>query len=140
MIARPPGKHAVSFVFVVVLIDMMGFGLIMPVLPRLIEDVGSMSLSEASLIGGWLFFIYGGAQFVMGPTIGNLSDAFGRRPILLLAVLGQALDFLLHALAPTLFWLFIARAMSGLCGASYTTANAYLADITAPEERAKPSG
>ncbi len=81
-----------------------------------------------------------GAQFVMGPTIGNLSDAFGRRPILLLAVLGQALDFLLHALAPTLFWLFIARALSGLCGASYTTANAYLADITAPEERAKAFG
>jgi MFS transporter, DHA1 family, tetracycline resistance protein len=140
MSTRPPGKHAVSFVFIVVLIDMMGFGLIMPVLPKLIEDVGKMSLSDASLIGGWLFFVYGGAQFLMGPTIGNLSDAFGRRPILLISVIGQAVDFLLHALAPTLFWLFIARAVSGLCGASYTTANAYLADITAPEDRAKAFG
>jgi MFS transporter, DHA1 family, tetracycline resistance protein len=138
--APPAGKHAVAFVFVVVLIDMMGFGLIMPVLPRLIEDVGRMSLSEASLIGGWLYFVYGGMQFLMGPTIGNLSDAFGRRPILLLSVLGMAVDFLLHALAPTLFWLFVARAISGLCGASYTTANAYLADITAPEDRAKAFG
>jgi MFS transporter, DHA1 family, tetracycline resistance protein len=123
-----------------VLIDMMGFGLIMPVLPRLIEDVGHMTLSQASLIGGWLFFIYGGMQFLMGPTIGNLSDAYGRRPILLISVFGMAVDFLLHALAPTLFWLFIARAISGLCGASYTTANAYLADITAPEDRAKAFG
>ncbi len=138
--AKPPGKNAVAFVFVVVLIDMMGFGLIMPVLPRLIEDVGHMNLSDASKIGGWLFFIYGGMQFLMGPTIGNLSDAYGRRPILLLSVLGMAVDFLLHALAPTLFWLFIARAVSGLCGASYTTANAYLADITAPEDRAKAFG
>ncbi len=79
-------------------------------------------------------------QFLSGPTIGNLSDASGRRPVLLLSVFGLAVDFLMHALAPSLLWLFIARAFSGLCGASYTTANAYLADITAPEERAKAFG
>jgi MFS transporter, DHA1 family, tetracycline resistance protein len=140
MTEKKPGKHAVAFVFVVVLIDMMGFGLIMPVLPRLIEDVGHMNLADASLIGGWLFVVYGGMQFLVGPTIGNLSDAYGRRPILLLSVLGMAADYLLHALAPTLFWLFVARTISGLCGASYATANAYLADITAPEDRAKAFG
>jgi MFS family permease len=130
MSTSPQSKHAVSFVFIVVLIDMMGFGLIMPVLPRLIEEVGQMSLSDASIIGGWLFFVYGAAQFVVGPAIGNLSDAYGRRPIILLSVVGQALDFLMHALAPTLLWLFAARLVSGFCGASYTTANAYIADIT----------
>jgi MFS transporter, DHA1 family, tetracycline resistance protein len=140
MSTSPQSKHAVSFVFIVVLIDMMGFGLIMPVLPRLIEEVGQMSLSDASIIGGWLFFVYGAAQFVVGPAIGNLSDAYGRRPIILLSVVGQALDFLMHALAPTLLWLFAARLVSGFCGASYTTANAYIADITAPEARAKAFG
>ena len=140
MSAKPPGKFAVVFVFVTVFMDMAGFGLIMPVLPRMIEQVSGRDLAGASLLGGWLFFAYGGMQFLFGPAIGNLSDAYGRRPVLLLSVFGLAVDYLLTAFAPTMLWLFIGRIFAGICGASYTTANAYLADITKPEERAKAFG
>ena len=140
MAAATPGKFAVAFVFITVFLDMVGFGLIMPVLPRLIEQVGGTDLAGASILGGWLFFAYGGMQFLFGPVIGNLSDAYGRRPVLLLSVFGLAVDYLLTAFAPTIIWLFIGRIFAGICGASYTTANAYLADITKPEERAKAFG
>jgi MFS transporter, DHA1 family, tetracycline resistance protein len=140
MSARTPGKFAVIFVFITVFMDMVGFGLIMPVLPRLIEDVSGSDLAGASLWGGWLFFAYGGMQFLFGPAIGNLSDAFGRRPVLLLSVFGLAVDYLLTAFAPNMIWLFVGRIFAGICGASYTTANAYLADITEPEDRAKVFG
>jgi DHA1 family tetracycline resistance protein-like MFS transporter len=137
---RQPGKFAVIFVFITVFIDMVGFGLVMPVLPRLIEDVSGSDLAGASIWGGWLFFAYGGMQFLFGPAIGNLSDAFGRRPVLLLSVFGLAVDYLLTAFAPSLLWLFVGRIFAGICGASYTTANAFLADITKPEERARVFG
>jgi MFS transporter, DHA1 family, tetracycline resistance protein len=140
MTARPPGRHAVTFVFITVMMDMIGFGLVMPVLPRLIEEVGGTDLAGASLIAGWMYFAYGGMQFLFGPAVGNLSDAYGRRPLLLLSVFGLAVDFLFTALAPTLFLLFVGRVAAGICGASYTIANAYLADITKPEERARVFG
>lgn len=140
MSARPPGRFAVIFVFVTVFLDMVGFGLIMPVLPRLIEEVSGRDLAGASLLGGWLFFAYGGMQFLFGPAIGSLSDTYGRRPVLLLSVFGMAVDYLLTAFAPNMLWLFVGRIVAGICGASYTTANAYLADITKPEERAKAFG
>lgn len=140
MTARKPGRHAVTFVFVTVLLDMIGFGLIMPVLPKLIGEVSGRDLAGASLLAGWLFFAYGGMQFLLGPTLGNLSDAYGRRPILLLSVLGLAVDYLLTAFAPTMIWLFVGRIIAGICGASYVTANAYLADITTPENRARAFG
>lgn len=138
--SRRPGKFAVIFVFITVFLDMVGFGLVMPVLPRLIEEVGGTDLAGASIWGGWLFFAYGGMQFLFGPAIGNLSDAVGRRPVLLLSVFGLAVDYLLTGFAPSMFWLFVGRIFAGICGASYTTANAYLADITRPEERAKVFG
>jgi DHA1 family tetracycline resistance protein-like MFS transporter len=137
---RQPGKFAVIFVFITVFIDMVGFGLVMPVLPRLIEDVSGSDLAGASIWGGWLFFAYGGMQFLFGPAIGNLSDAYGRRPVLLLSVFGLAVDYLLTAFAPSLLWLFVGRIFAGICGASYTTANAFLADSTKPEERARVFG
>lgn len=140
MTAPKPNKYAVTFVFITVFLDMVGFGLIMPVLPRLIENVGGTDLAGASLLAGWLFFAYGGMQFLFGPTLGNLSDAYGRRPILLLSVFGLAVDYLLTAFAPNMRWLFVGRTIAGLCGASYTTANAYLADVTKPEDRAKAFG
>ena len=133
-------RHAINFVLITVLLDMIGFGLIIPVLPILIETVGHLSLAEASLVGGWMFFAYSAAQFIFGPLMGNLSDRFGRRPLLLLAILGLFLDYLLQAWAPTLAWLYIGRAISGVCGASWIIANAYIADITAPDERAKYFG
>ncbi len=140
MTGKTPGKFAVTFVFVTVFLDMVGIGLIWPVVPRLIEEVSGSDLAGASAWNGWLFVAYGLTQFLFGPAIGNLSDAYGRRPVLLLSVFGLAIDYVLMALAPSLIWLFAGRLFAGICGASYTTANAYLADITAPEERAKVFG
>lgn len=136
----PPSRHAVSFVLLVVFLDMMGVGLILPVLPKLIESVGEMSVAEASRIGGGMFAAFSLAQFVAAPMMGALSDRFGRRPLLLLAIGGLGVDFLFHALAPTVFWLFVGRLIAGICGSSYVIANAYLADVTAPENRARAFG
>jgi DHA1 family tetracycline resistance protein-like MFS transporter len=135
-----PSRHAFTFILITVLLDMIGFGLITPVLPNLIQTVGHMTLAEASLVSGWMFFAYSAAQFFFGPLMGNLSDTFGRRPLLLLSIGGLAIDYVLQAVAPSLFWLYVARAISGVCGASWIIANAYIADITAPEERAKHYG
>jgi MFS transporter, DHA1 family, tetracycline resistance protein len=140
MTAAAKNSHAVTFVLITVFLDMVGFGLIMPVLPGLIENVGHMEIADAALIGGWLFFAFSLTQFLFGPMMGNLSDAYGRRPLLLLAVFGLLVDYLLMSFAPNLFWIFVGRAFAGLCGASYVIANAYIADVTAPEERAKAFG
>jgi DHA1 family tetracycline resistance protein-like MFS transporter len=137
---RPVSRHAVTFVLITVFLDMVGFGLIMPVLPRLIEEVGHVSLADAALVGGWMFFAFSVTQFAFSPLMGNLSDRFGRRPLLLLAVFGLGVDYLFSALAPSLFWLFVGRAIAGLCGSSYVIANAYIADVTAPEDRARAYG
>lgn len=140
MTASPASKHAITFVFITVFLDMVGFGLIMPVLPALIQDVGQMTIADAAAIGGWMFFAFSLAQFLFGPTMGNLSDAYGRRPLLLLAVFGLVIDYVLMSFAPSIFWFFVGRAFVGFCGASYVIANAYIADVTAPEERAKAFG
>jgi MFS transporter, DHA1 family, tetracycline resistance protein len=140
-IATPAAsRHAVTFVLITVFLDMVGFGLIMPVLPALIEEVGHMDLGDAAYIGGWMFAAFSLAQFAFSPLMGNLSDRFGRRPLLLLAIFGLGVDYLFSALAPTLFWLFIGRIIAGVCGSSYVIANAYIADVTAPEDRAKAFG
>lgn len=133
-------RHAVTFVLITVFLDMVGFGLIMPVLPALIRDVGQMDLADAAYIGGWMFAAFSFAQFAFSPLMGNLSDRFGRRPLLLVAIFGLGLDFLFSALAPTLFWLFVGRVLAGVCGSSYVIANAYIADVTAPADRAKAFG
>ncbi|MFN0114485.1 MAG: TCR/Tet family MFS transporter [Paracoccaceae bacterium] len=140
MTPKPPSRHAVTFVLITVFLDMAGFGLVMPVIPRLIEEVGHIGLADAALIGGWMFFAFSMTQFLFSPMMGNLSDRFGRRPLLLLAVFGLVIDYTLSALAPTLFWLFVGRAFAGLCGSSYVIANAYIADVTPPEGRAKAYG
>ena len=139
-VAASPSRHAITFVLITVFLDMVGFGIVIPVLPRLIEQVGDMSLAQASLIGGWMFFAYSAGQFIFGPLMGNLSDRFGRRPLLLLAILGLGLDYVLQSVAPNLVWLFVGRVISGVCGASWMIANAFIADITAPEERARYFG
>ena len=138
---KPPvSRHAMTFVLITVFLDMVGFGIIIPVMPTLIGMVGKVSLAEAAVIGGWMAAAYSLAQFLFGPLMGNLSDRFGRRPLLLLAIFGLGLDFLLQALAPTLEWLFVGRVLAGFCGASWVIANAYIADITPPEERGKAYG
>jgi len=139
-VAPAASRHAVTFVLITVFLDMVGFGLIMPVLPALIRDVGHMDLADAAYIGGWMFAAFSVAQFAFSPLMGNLSDRFGRRPLLLLAIFGLGLDFLFSAVAPTLFWLFVGRVLAGVCGSSYVIANAYIADVTAPEDRARAFG
>lgn len=139
-ISAPKSRHAVIFVLLTVLLDMVGFGLIIPVLPGLIADVGKVDLSHAAVIGGWMFFAFSAMQFLFSPLMGNLSDRFGRRPLLLLAVGGLGLDYLLQAFAPTLAWLFVGRVIAGFCGSSWVIANAFITDITEPEERAKYFG
>ncbi|MCW6508165.1 TCR/Tet family MFS transporter [Lichenifustis flavocetrariae] len=134
------GGKALAIIFVTVLLDMMGIGIILPVLPSLIANLAGEGISNASMIGGWLFMAYSATQFLCGPMIGNLSDAYGRRPVLLLSILGLGVDYLVTAFAPTIGWLFVGRLLAGLCGASYTTASAYVADVTAPQDRAKAFG
>ncbi|MEN0652920.1 MULTISPECIES: TCR/Tet family MFS transporter [Hyphobacterium] len=135
MVNRQPGKHALAFIFITVLIDMIGLGIILPVIPQLIVDVTGLTIPQAARWGGALYALYALTQFVFAPIIGNLSDRFGRRPVLLVAIAGFAIDYLVMGLAPSLWILFIGRALSGMFGATYSTAGAFIADITPPEER-----
>jgi DHA1 family tetracycline resistance protein-like MFS transporter len=110
------------------------------VLPKLISELTGGNLSEASQYGGWLMFAYAIMQFLFSPVLGGLSDQFGRRPVLLLSLFGFGLDYLLLAFAPNIGWLFLGRLLAGVMGASFTTATAYIADISTPEKRAKNFG
>ena len=131
---------AIGFIFVTLLIDVIGFGIIIPVMPKLIGELAHVTVSEASKIGGWLLSVFAIAQFCFSPLIGNLSDHFGRRPVLLAALFGFAVDYLFLAFAPSIGWLFVGRIVAGITGASFTTASAYIADISTPEDRAKNFG
>jgi len=131
---------ATIFIVATILIDAIGFGIIIPVLPRLVMELGDLSLADATRMGGWLAAVYAGMQFLCGPLAGNVGDRFGRRPVLLLALAGLSVDYLLMGFAPTLAWLFVGRMIAGVFGASFSPATAALADITAPEDRAKRFG
>ncbi len=133
-------NSALSFIFITILIDVVGFGVIIPVLPRLIATLGNEDLPHAAQDGSWLLFTFALAQFLFSPVLGALSDKFGRRPVLLLSLLGFGLDYIFMAFAPTLAWLFVGRAIAGITGASFTTATAYIADISTPEKRAQNFG
>ncbi len=134
-----PRKAALAFIFLVVLIDVLAFGLIIPVLPHLVEQFTG-SKAQAALWIGIFGTLFAAIQFVCSPIQGALSDRYGRRPVILLSCLGLGLDFVIMALAPGLWWLLLARVFSGLFSASFTTANAYIADITPPEQRARNYG
>jgi MFS transporter, DHA1 family, tetracycline resistance protein len=133
-------QPAIAFIFITLLVDVIGIAIIIPVIPGLIQELGSVSVSEASRIGGWLTTAYAVMQFLFSPILGNLSDRYGRRPVLLISLLGLGLDYIFLVFAPSLFWLFIGRIISGVMGASFTTASAYIADITPPEKRAQNFG
>lgn len=133
-------KAAISFIFITLLIDVTGLGLIIPVLPQLIEDLIDGTISEASAIGGWLTATYAALQFLFSPILGGLSDKYGRRPILLISLFGFGLDYLFLTFAPTIAWLFVGRAVAGIAGASFTTASAYIADISNDKNRAQNFG
>jgi len=131
---------AIGFIFITMLIDITGWGIIIPVIPKLIKELIHGDISEAAKIGGWLTFAYAFTQFIFAPLIGNLSDKYGRRPIILISLFAFSMDYLLLAFAPTITWLFVGRIISGLTGASITTASAYIADVSTPENRAKNFG
>jgi MFS transporter, DHA1 family, tetracycline resistance protein len=140
MSLRTPGRHAVAFVAITVLIDTIGFGLILPVMPTLLMELTGESVSRVAIYGGWLAFVYAVMQFLFAPILGNLSDRFGRRPVLLIAIAALGIDYLILGFAPNLGWLFLGRAIAGIAGASFTPAYAYVADITPPERRAQNFG
>lgn len=133
-------KAAIGFIFVTLLIDVMGWGLIIPVMPELIAELKHVPANEASSYGSFLLSAYAITQFVFAPVIGNLSDRFGRRPVLLFSLLGFGVDYIILALSPTYAWLFAGRIIAGITGASFTTASAYIADISTPDTRAKNFG
>jgi len=133
-------QAAIGFIFITMLIDITGWGIIIPVIPKLIEELIHGDISEAAKIGGWLTFAYAITQFVCAPMIGNLSDKYGRRPIILISLFGFALDYLFLSVAPTIGWLFVGRIIAGITGASITTASAYIADVSTNENRAKNFG
>jgi MFS transporter, DHA1 family, tetracycline resistance protein len=134
-------KAAIGFIFITLLIDITGLGLIIPVMPKLIEELLHTSdISKASQYAGWLTFAYAITQFVFAPVLGNLSDKYGRRPVLLFSLLGFGIDYLFLSFAPTIGWLFVGRVIAGITGASFTTASAYIADISTNENRAQNFG
>src|SRR5262245_5779393 len=137
---RAPGKHALFFIFLTVLIDTIGFGIVMPVMPQLIMTLTGETVDRATLIAGFLLTTYALFQFVCGPIMGNLSDRFGRRPVLLASLAAFAFDYMLMGFAPTIGLLFLGRAVAGIAGAVYSPANAYIADVSTPENRAGAFG
>lgn len=126
-------KAAISFIFITLLIDVMGWGLIIPVMADLIAQLKHIPVNEASTYGALLLSVFAITQFLFAPVVGNLSDRFGRRPVLLLSLLGFGIDYIILALAPAYGWLFVGRVIAGITGASFTTATAYIADVSTDE-------
>jgi DHA1 family tetracycline resistance protein-like MFS transporter len=132
--------HALAFVLITILIDTIGFGIIIPVIPQLIMELSDEPISAAAGYGGLMLFSFAAAHFVFAPVMGNLADRFGRRPILLVSLLALSIDYLIMAFAPSLFWLFLGRIFAGMFGATFATANAFITDISPPEKRAQNFG
>lgn len=138
---RTSKQAALSFIFITLLIDVMGWGLIIPVMAHLISELKHIPVNQASPYGGYLLSVFAITQFLFSPVIGNLSDRYGRRPVLLFSLLGFGIDYIILALAPAYGWLFIGRVIAGITGASFTTATAYIADVSEDETaRAKNFG
>ncbi len=133
-------KAALGFILITVLIDVIGFGLIIPVAPAIIKELIHGDNSTASVYGGLLTLAYSAMQFFFAPVLGNLSDKYGRRPVLLFSLFGFGLDYLLLVFAPNIWWLFLGRILAGITGASFSTAAAYVADVSEPEKRAQNFG
>ena len=133
-------NHAVYFILITILIDTLGFGMIAPVMPKLISQLTGEGFVEAARYGGSLMFLFAAVQFFAAPILGNLGDRFGRRPVLLISLTALGLDYVLIALAPTLIWLFIGRFISAIASATFATANAWVADVSEPGDRARHFG
>ncbi len=133
-------KTALLFIFITILVDVIGIGIILPIIPDLIMELTGEGTAKAVIYGMWLTTAFAGMQFLFSPVLGEVSDKYGRRPILLIALLGLSIDYLIHAWAPTIMWLFVGRFLAGITGASFTVASAYIADISTKEEKAKNFG
>ncbi|MCA9262522.1 MAG: TCR/Tet family MFS transporter [Planctomycetales bacterium] len=133
-------RNALIFIVITMVIDSVGIGLIVPVMPALLKELLNLSADEAAPWGGYLSFAYAAMNFLFGPTIGNLSDRFGRRPVLLLALGALVVDYLIMGFAASISVLFLGRLLAGICGATFSTAQAYIADVTVPEKRAQAFG
>tara|TARA_R110001592_G_scaffold27365_4_gene101353 strand:+ start:548 stop:1768 length:1221 start_codon:yes stop_codon:yes gene_type:complete len=133
-------RSIVAFVFVTLLIDSIGFGIILPVLPQLIMGVTGEDIASAAVYGGWLMMVYALMQFLFSTVMGNVSDRFGRRPVLLLTLLLLSIDYLIMAWAPTLFWLFLGRLIAGIAASTYSTCYAAIADSTPADKRTQTFG
>jgi DHA1 family tetracycline resistance protein-like MFS transporter len=133
-------NSALGFIFITILIDCIGFGIIIPVLPNLIRELSGKSIAEASEYGGLLLCVYAVAQFIFAPVFGGLSDKYGRRSILLISLLGLGIDYIFLSFTTNITWLFVGRIIAGITGASFTTAMAYIADISTPEKKAQNFG
>lgn len=131
---------AIGFIFITMLIDIIGIGIIIPVIPKLLQELNHSDISEAAKLGGWLAFAYAFTQFLCAPLMGGLSDKYGRRPVLLISLLAFAVDYLVLAFAPTIAWLFVGRIIAGVTGASISTAMAYISDVSTSENKAKNFG
>jgi len=131
---------ALRFIFITIFIDVLGLGIIIPVLPKLLQILGHIDVNKASEYIGWLTFVYASMQLIFASIMGNLSDRFGRRPILLISLVGFGLDYIVMAFAPTIAWLFVGRTIAGICGASTSTATAYIADVSTGDKRAANFG
>ena len=140
MSANPHSKNAILFVLITVVINSIGFGIMIPVLPELLKELTGLSNSDAVIYGMWLTFVFALFQFICMPIVGGLSDRFGRRPIMLLSLLGLGIDYFIMGFAPTIAFLFLGRIIAGIFGATFSTANAYIADISPPETRAQNFG
>jgi MFS transporter, DHA1 family, tetracycline resistance protein len=138
--ASPVRSAAVAFIFITILLDTLALGLVIPVLPKLVESFVDNDTARAARIFGLFGTAWAAMQFFFSPVLGGLSDRFGRRPVVLLSNFGLALDYVLMALAPSLTWLFVGRVISGITSASISTSFAYIADITPPERRAAVFG
>lgn len=135
-----PRKPALLFIFITLFLDVLGIGLVVPILPKLVEELAGGGIDQASFVYGWLVGLYALMQFLFAPVIGNLSDRFGRRPVILISLLGSGLDYFLLAWAPSLPWFFLGRLISGVSGANFSAAAAYIADISPPERRSANFG
>lgn len=133
-------RLALAFIFTTMLIDTIGLGIVIPVWPKLIASLTHESVAGAAWWGQWIAFVYAGMQFLCAPLIGNLSDRFGRRPVLIVSLFVLGVDYLIMARAPNIAWMFFGRFMSGIAGAAYPTISAYVADVTPPEKRAASFG
>ena len=131
---------ALSFIFITLLLDVVGFGLIIPVIPGLLKEMTGGDLSTAARWGGVLMFTYAAMQFIFSPIIGGLSDRYGRRPVILASLFAFGVDFLITGLAPTIWWFFVGRVLAGITGASFSSATAYIADVSTPEKKAQNFG